>query len=95
MTFRSSDNDDYFGSYLRRHTFQHMAQREVALDTIIGWGNEDKLVLTDDNNPLSKWQEEDAPHHWQCESIDFFVRVIRRSLRGPLAFFLIRIHLII
>jgi hypothetical protein len=72
-----------------------MAQREVTLDTILGWEDEDKVVLTDDNNPLSKWQEDDAPHHWQRESIDFFVREIRLSFPGSLAFSLIPVHLII
>lgn len=42
---------------------------------ILGRANEDydseaKELLTDDNNPLSKWQDEDAPHFWKCEFIN-------------------------
>jgi len=70
MTFRSPREEDYLGSYLRQYFFQHLLQRELTFDTILGRSNEDynpeaRVLLTDDNNPLSKWQDEDAPHHWQ------------------------------
>lgn len=74
MTFRPSRGDDYFGSYIRRHVFQHLSQRELTFDMILGRANEDydpeaKVLLTDDDNPLSKWQNEDASHHWKCEFV--------------------------
>jgi len=28
------------------------------------------MLLTDDSNPLSEWQDEAALHHWRCEFID-------------------------
>lgn len=75
MTFRPPRGDDYFGSYLRRHVFLHLPQRELAFDVILGRANEDydpedKMILTDDDNPLPKWQDEGAPDHWKCEFID-------------------------
>lgn len=75
MTFRPPREEDYLGSYLRRHVFQNLLRRELTFDTILGRLNEDydpeaKVLLTDDNNPLSEWQDEDAPHHWECESIN-------------------------
>jgi len=70
MTFRQPRGDDYFGSYIRRHIFQHMPRLELALGTILGQANEGhnpeaKVLLTDDNNPLPKWQDEGAPDHWK------------------------------
>jgi len=70
ITFRPPREADYLGSYLRRHVFQHLLRRELTFDMILGRSNEDydpeaKMLLTDDDNPLSKWQDEDAPHHWQ------------------------------
>ena len=75
MTFRPSREEDYLGSYLRRHVFQHLFQRELTFDTILGRSNEDydpeaKVLLNDDHNPLPGWQDEAAPHHWQCEFFD-------------------------
>jgi hypothetical protein len=72
MTFRPPRGDDYFGSYLRKHVFQQLPRRELTIDVIFDRANEDKdsegkVLLTDDDNPLPKWQDEDAPHHWQCE----------------------------
>lgn len=75
ITFRLPREEDYLGSYLRRHVFQHLPQRELGFDVILGLANEDydpeaKTLLTDDSNPLSEWQDKDAVHHWQRESID-------------------------
>ena len=75
MTFRPPREEDYLGSYLRRHVFQHLLQRELTFDTILDRSDKDydpeaKMLLTDDDNPLSKWQDEDASHHWQCEFFD-------------------------
>ena len=74
MTFRHSRGDDYFASYLRRYVFQKLPQREVPLEMFLSQANEGleaSVLLTDDDNPLPKWQDEDAAHHWQCESIEF------------------------
>lgn len=75
MTFRPARGDDYFGSYLRQYIFQRLPRREISLDTILGQANEDhslgaKVVLTDDDNPLSKWQDEGIVDSWKCEFID-------------------------
>ena len=75
MTFRSPREEDYFGSYLRRNVFQNLLRREIAFDTIFGWAKEEsdakaKTILTDDSNPLSGWQDEDASGHWKCELIN-------------------------
>jgi len=75
MTFRPPHEEDYLGSYLRRHIFQHLLRQELKFDTILGQTNEDhdpeaEVLLTDDDNPLSEWQDEGASHHWQCEYID-------------------------
>jgi len=70
MTFRQSREEDYLGSYLRRHVFKNLLQRELTLDAIFGRASENydpgaNALLTDDSNPLSKWQDEDAADHWQ------------------------------
>ena len=75
MTFRQPREEDYLGSHLRRHIFQNLPRQELTLDTIFGRANEDydpeaQLLLTDDSNPLSGWQDEDALPHWQREFID-------------------------
>lgn len=75
ITFRPPREEDYLGSYLRRHVFQHLLRRELEFDTILGLANngpdpEAKMLLTDDSNSLSEWQDEAAPHHWLCEFID-------------------------
>jgi hypothetical protein len=75
MTFRQPREEDYLGSHLRRHIFQNLPRHELTLDTIFGRANEDhdpetQLLLTDDSNPLSGWQDEDALPHWQREFID-------------------------
>ena len=75
ITFRPPREEDYLGSYLRQYIFQHLLQRELTLDTILGRSNEDynpeaRWLLTDDDNPLSGWQDEDAPHHWQRKFFD-------------------------
>jgi hypothetical protein len=75
LTFRRSRGDDYYASYIRRHVFQNLHQRELKFEVILGQASEDqnaegKALLTDDNNPLSGWQDEEAPHHWKREFID-------------------------
>ena len=75
MTFRKPREEDYLGSHLRRHLFQNLPRQELAFDLILGRASEDynpeaKLLLTDDSNPLSGWQDEEALHHWQRESIN-------------------------
>jgi len=76
ITFRPPREEDYLGSYLRQHVFQHLFRQELSFGVILGRANEDydpatKILLTDDDNPLSEWQDESASHHWQCESIGF------------------------
>jgi len=86
MTFRQSREEDYLGSYLRRHVFKNLLQRELTLDAIFGRASENydpgaNALLTDDSNPLSKWQDEDAADHWQCEPhIYFTLRVFLVAL---------------
>ena len=74
MTFRLPQEEDYFGSYLRQNVFQNLLRRELTPDMILGRAKEGsapetETVLTDDSNPLSEWQDEDAPGHWQREFI--------------------------
>lgn len=76
LNFRPSRGSDYFGSYLRQHVFQHLPKREIAFEVILGRSKGDdnpeaKVLLTDKNNPLSKWQDEDTLNFWKCEFIDF------------------------
>ena len=86
MTFRRPREEDYLGSYLRRHVFRHMLRRELTLDTVLGRenGNSDpeaQTLLTDNSNPLPGWQDKDAPHHWQRE----FTNSIYFAFRADLA----------
>ncbi|KAF9653443.1 S-adenosyl-L-methionine-dependent methyltransferase [Thelephora ganbajun] len=88
MSLRPPRDEDYLGSYLRRHVFQHLLRRELAFDTILGQANEDhnseaRVLLTDDENPLSGWQDEGVPNHWQREFTDPISDVF--YLSGPLA----------
>ena len=97
MTFRKPREEDYLGSHLRRHLFQNLPRQELAFDLILGRASEDynpeaKLLLTDDSNPLSGWQDEEALHHWQRESINSKTITfclerllhLRPALRAPL-----------
>jgi hypothetical protein len=72
MSFRRPRGDDYSASYLRQHVFQKLAQRELSFDMILGRVDGDhnpdaQPLLTDSDNPLPKWQDEDASYHWRCE----------------------------
>ena len=74
MGFRPPREEDNLGSYLRRHIFRNLLQRELTFDTIFGrsnenYGQEARALLTDSDNPLSEWQDKFAPHHWQREFI--------------------------
>lgn len=70
LTFRTSRGDDYLASYLRQYVFQSMSRREVKFETILGRKNrirnsKAQVLLTDENNPLPAWQDEDASYHWK------------------------------
>ncbi|KAL0949289.1 hypothetical protein HGRIS_009367 [Hohenbuehelia grisea] len=69
LTFRTSRLSDYLGSPLRRHILSDLSSREIDLALVKGEaaGNErlaNSFILTDYNNPLGKWQDEQALHHW-------------------------------
>lgn len=82
MTFRPSHEDDYLGSYLRRHVLYHLLRQELKFDTILGqdYDTKPKVLLTDDDNPLYDWQDDDASHHWQCK---FNINLRSISLSKP------------
>lgn len=47
-----------------------------------------QVLLTDGNNPLPAWQDEDASHHWECEFTNYIyisapVPLSRTSLDVP------------
>lgn len=97
ITFRPPREEDHLGSYLRQHIFRSLLQRELAFDTILGRANdnhdpEDKMLLTDDSNPLSGWQEEAAPHHWQRESIDSTFISLSVPVSPPRTFVIPPVH---
>jgi hypothetical protein len=68
LTFRASREDDYLGSYLRQFILGSLEKREINLRTILESADPDieTIVLTDEVNPLSEWQKEEAALHWEC-----------------------------
>ncbi|GLB34029.1 putative spermine spermidine synthase [Lyophyllum shimeji] len=68
LTFRRSRRSDWLGSPLRRHVLNSLATREVKLDLIRDPSDDEgnsKYILTDDHNPLGRFQDEQSLHHWR------------------------------
>ena len=88
MGFRPPREKDNLGSYLRRHVFWNLPRRELTFDTIFGrsnenYGQEARVPLTDNDNPLSEWQDKFASQHWQREFIHPVVYVGFRAGVSP------------
>ncbi|KAG5648859.1 hypothetical protein DXG03_000208 [Asterophora parasitica] len=87
LTFRNSRRTDWLGSPLRRHVLNSIPTREVNLDLIrdsLNGEENNKYTLTDDNNPLGKFQDEQAFHHWKLmrevlpDGFDWAVRHVHK-----------------
>ncbi|KAH7887557.1 hypothetical protein F5I97DRAFT_1861277 [Phlebopus sp. FC_14] len=70
LSFRPSVDTDYLHSYLRHRILSSLDQREISLSHVsdmMGWSEERKetFVLTDTNNRLDQWQQEEALKHWK------------------------------
>ncbi|OAX44008.1 hypothetical protein K503DRAFT_578418 [Rhizopogon vinicolor AM-OR11-026] len=70
LTFRPSVEGDYLHSYLRRYILSSLEKREIHHSQVTGssiWSvaTDETFVLTDANNTLNKWQEEEAFEHWK------------------------------
>lgn len=65
LTFRSTVPSDWLGSPLRRYIFQTLETREVDLDIIRAATDDEKYILTDENNVLGTLQNAEAGHHWK------------------------------
>jgi hypothetical protein len=73
LTFRQPKSSDYLGSYLRKHIFQSLAEREVNLALI--QEPDAKYILTDKNNSLGKLGGRQGAHHWEGMSCIFIFPV--------------------
>ncbi|KAI0353003.1 hypothetical protein OH77DRAFT_1407713 [Trametes cingulata] len=68
LEFRRPVNADYLGSYLRRHVFSHLHEREANVSAVVAEIPQDereRYVLKDAANPLGEWQEKEAVGHWK------------------------------
>lgn len=67
LTFRPPRESDYLDSYLREHVLGSLPRREVDVSLIIGAAAEpyEQWILTDQNNRLGKWQDDEAFVHWK------------------------------
>ncbi|KAI0375810.1 S-adenosyl-L-methionine-dependent methyltransferase [Pilatotrama ljubarskyi] len=68
LEFRRPVNADYLGSYLRRHVFTHLHEREANVSAVVAEIPRDKreqYVLKDAANPLGDWQQKEAVGHWK------------------------------
>ncbi len=68
LVFRPATESDFLDSFLRERVLSTLQDREVALGKIIDTGvsekEKGKYVLTDQHNPLVRWQQEEALQHW-------------------------------
>ncbi|KAK0206700.1 spermidine synthase [Desarmillaria ectypa] len=67
LTFRAATSDDFLGSPLRRYILSTLNTREINLNVIkegITEEEEEKYILTDENNSLERLQEAQGHHHW-------------------------------
>lgn len=68
LQFRPATQSDYLSSQLRAQVLSTLLQRETDLKPIVENISDKKrknFFLTDDKvNPLVKWQEKEALHHW-------------------------------
>jgi hypothetical protein len=67
LDFRPAKEADFLNSYLREHILTSITRREVDQSLIIGTAAEpyEQWILTDQNNQLGKWQEDEAFVHWK------------------------------
>ncbi|CDO76562.1 hypothetical protein BN946_scf184982.g21 [Trametes cinnabarina] len=68
IEFRRPVESDYLGSYLRRHVFSKLPEREFDVSVAIKAIPEDKrdrFLLKDAGNPLGEWQQKEAIGHWK------------------------------
>ncbi|KAI9056518.1 hypothetical protein FKP32DRAFT_1670308 [Trametes sanguinea] len=68
VEFRKPVEADYLGSYLRRHVFSKLPEREVDMAVVLKTIPEDKrerYLLKDAGNPLGEWQQMEAIGHWK------------------------------
>jgi hypothetical protein len=75
VSFRAPKHADYLNSYLRQYMLQGFQDREVPrawIEEAVYTGpvppevqDDAKWVLTDTYNPLERWQNEGAMHHWK------------------------------
>jgi hypothetical protein len=71
LTFRAAEYSDYLNSYLRQHVLSSFTKHEIDPALIRGSTvapiaeEEAHWILTDENNALGKWQDEEAMDHWK------------------------------
>ncbi|KAI9000852.1 S-adenosyl-L-methionine-dependent methyltransferase [Trametes punicea] len=68
IEFRKPVESDYLGSYLRRHIFSQLPERETDVSAVLADIPEDKrerYLLRDSGNPLGEWQQKEAIRHWK------------------------------
>lgn len=71
LTFREAEPSDFLNSYLRQHVLTFFSKHEIDPALIRGSAvapigeEEARWTLTDNNNPLGKWQDEEGIGHWK------------------------------
>ncbi|EIW61205.1 uncharacterized protein TRAVEDRAFT_56579 [Trametes versicolor FP-101664 SS1] len=68
LEFRRPVDADFLGSYLRRHVFLQLPEREADLSEVIDSipvDGREKYLLKDGANPLGEWQAKEAIGHWK------------------------------
>ncbi|EIN10543.1 hypothetical protein PUNSTDRAFT_65035 [Punctularia strigosozonata HHB-11173 SS5] len=71
LSFREAVHSDFLNSYLRQHILTFFTKHEIdpslIRDSAVGPIGEEEThwVLTDNNNPLGKWQDEEGINHWR------------------------------
>ncbi|KAI0775948.1 S-adenosyl-L-methionine-dependent methyltransferase [Trametes elegans] len=68
VEFRRPVDADYLGSYLRRHVFNNIPEREADVSVVVDAIPEDdreRYLLKDSANPLGEWQQKEAIAHWK------------------------------
>ncbi|KAG7449478.1 spermidine synthase [Guyanagaster necrorhizus] len=67
LTFRNPTSEDFLGSPLRRYILSTLNAREINLNAVkegITAEEEEKYILTDENNPLGRLQDAQGHYHW-------------------------------
>ena len=65
LTFRHTTQSDWLGSPLRRFILNSLESREINVESLRAAPEDQRYILTDENNRLGALQHKQGTHHWK------------------------------